>query len=79
MFRLRNFPLHERGSNLGPLAPEASVLTTELPRLTSPGHRINGDLLISLTKPNSDSYCRLRVFLKSLMSDVSAEKKFGVN
>ena len=28
---LRNFPRREWGSNLGPLAPEASVVTTELP------------------------------------------------
>ena len=33
VFGLRNFPLRERRSNLGPLAPEASALTTELPRL----------------------------------------------
>ena len=32
VFGLRNFPRRERGSNLGPLAPEASALTTELPR-----------------------------------------------
>ena len=31
----RNFPCRERGLNLGPLAPEASALTTELPRLTA--------------------------------------------
>ena len=35
VFGLRNFPRRERGSNLGPLAPEASALTTELPRLSS--------------------------------------------
>ena len=32
VFGLQNFPRRERGSNLGPLAPEASALTTELPR-----------------------------------------------
>ena len=32
VFGLRNFPRRERGLNLGPLAPEASALTTELPR-----------------------------------------------
>ena len=32
VFGLQNFPRGERGSNLGPLAPEASVLTTELQR-----------------------------------------------
>ena len=32
VFGLRNFPRHERGSNLRPLAPEASALITELPR-----------------------------------------------
>ena len=31
VFGLQNFPRRERGSNLGPLAPEASALTTELP------------------------------------------------
>ena len=30
MFRHQNFPRRERGSNLGPLAQEASELTTEL-------------------------------------------------
>ena len=34
VFGLRNFPRRERGSNLGPLAPEASALTTELPRFS---------------------------------------------
>ena len=33
VFGRRNFPRRERGSNLGPIAPEASALTTELPRL----------------------------------------------
>ena len=32
VFGHRNLPRSERGSNLGPLAPEASALTTELPR-----------------------------------------------
>ena len=32
-FVLRNFHPHKRGSNLVPLAPEPSVLTSELPRL----------------------------------------------
>ena len=32
VFGLRNFPRRERESNLGPLAPEESALTTELPR-----------------------------------------------
>ena len=31
VFGLRNFPRREQGLNLGPLAPEASALTTELP------------------------------------------------
>ena len=31
VFRLRNFPRRMWGSNLGPLAPEASALTTEPP------------------------------------------------
>ena len=35
MLGLRNFPHREQGSNLGPLAPEASALTTELPRFLS--------------------------------------------
>ena len=30
VFEHRNFPRRERGSNLGPLAPEASAITTEL-------------------------------------------------
>ena len=33
VFGLRNFPHRGRGSNRGPLASEASALTTELPRL----------------------------------------------
>ena len=33
VFGRRTFPRREWGSNLGPLAPEASALTTELPRL----------------------------------------------
>ena len=32
VFGYRNFPRYKRGSDLGPLAPEASVLTTELVR-----------------------------------------------
>ena len=32
VFGLRNFPRRKRGSNLGSLAPDASALTTELPR-----------------------------------------------
>ena len=34
VFGLQNFPSCEQGSNLGPPAPEASVLTTELPLLS---------------------------------------------
>ena len=32
VFGLQNFPRRKWGSNLGPLAPEASAITTELPR-----------------------------------------------
>ena len=32
VFGHRNYPPRERGLNLGPLAPEASALTTGLPR-----------------------------------------------
>ena len=38
VFGLRNFPRRKWGSNLGPLAPEASALTTELPLYYCPCH-----------------------------------------
>ena len=56
VFGLRNFPRRERGSNLGPLAPEASALTTELPRFRLSIYL--SYLLCILAEINADHYAR---------------------